>query len=931
MQSSATLPAPARLALVLVLAVLTLGVHGTGLFGEFLYDDGRLIAANPNVRSVGAALAAWWEPLWSFENPGQSEQAGYWRPLTVLAIAVGRWIGGGEPAGIHGLSILLHLGASLAAASVARRVLRHDLLGWAAGVLFALHPAHVQSVAWASAINDPLYGLFALLSLGAFLRWRDAGGEGVPVLAGLWLGLGLLAKEQALVVLPMALVLEACLPSPGDGSGRARGALLGRAAAGLGAVLGLWLIARMVVFGGLAEGFRGSITEFGLSAGRMALLGLEIAGDFVRIVLAPGELAFFRGVQPDLGWTDAGALVPLAWLGAVVLAGALAVRAGWWRLAASLGLLIVPLLPHAAAPEAAGAYPVADRFVYLAVLGGALAMAEVVRRLPAGAGVALLAMAAAFFGQRSLERTGMYADEETFFRTAVQESPEVPVVHWSLGRVLVERYKRDREKEDLDEALYSYLRCLMLGHDYGARGPKLGADAPLMDRLRELQAVVHGYQGKPPIDNSVMVSVDDRVQANLGQGWCLLFAGQLPPEFDLDAPLQVFRQITDAFPQDSRAATGLGTTHLVRGELELAKAELSRAIEINMANADAWSNLGQTLSKMGDFDGARGAFQESLVYRPGSIRDRVRLVEACIDGGRVKQAGQAIEDLRSVAGDLPQVDYLEGMLAANQGRWEEALLKFDTVVAADPGDGVNHLQRGKVLTQMNRVPESVEAFGRAAELLPTSFEAHYNLAALLAGNPATQAGSQPYLERAYQLGTPGKQRMILQEELASRLPEDADAIWPYLIFDQRRGDAIATLGWVERIFNLENPWGAKPDREARLASVHLAAANALDQLGETERALVEFQNSVLKDSEQFWAWHNLAIAYSKLGRHAEAVTASGEALDRIEQVDERMRSAVLEAMNKLAERNQTQLETFVGPTLETPDRKDVPSAKRDQE
>ncbi|MEE8467878.1 MAG: hypothetical protein V3T22_05455, partial [Planctomycetota bacterium] len=137
------------------------------LGAEFVYDDVRLVEVNPNVSSLGAALRAFFEPLWAFEDPTGTFQNAYWRPLTVLTLALGRWISGMEPWAHHALSLCLHGLATLVAWRFASRLLSNPTLGFAVALVFALHPVHVESVAWIAAINDPLYGLFALLALDA--------------------------------------------------------------------------------------------------------------------------------------------------------------------------------------------------------------------------------------------------------------------------------------------------------------------------------------------------------------------------------------------------------------------------------------------------------------------------------------------------------------------------------------------------------------------------------------------------------------------------------------------------------------------------------------------------------------------------------------------------------------------------------------------
>ena len=196
-----------RFGLGLALALLGLLVYLGGLGGQFVYDDHILIEGNRYCASLGAAVHAFFEPLWASDPQGEIPNA-FWRPLTVVVLAITRDLAGLEPRAFHVVSLLLHLAATWAAWRLATRLLRCGTLGWLVAALFAVHPAHVESVAWASAVNDPLFALFAMLSLERYLAWRERGLRGVPWAAGVLLLLGLLAKEQALVVPLVALVID---------------------------------------------------------------------------------------------------------------------------------------------------------------------------------------------------------------------------------------------------------------------------------------------------------------------------------------------------------------------------------------------------------------------------------------------------------------------------------------------------------------------------------------------------------------------------------------------------------------------------------------------------------------------------------------------------------------------------------------------------
>ena len=189
------------------------GVCGTGIvLGVFaLYartvgydfinlDDMHYTVDNPLVSggfSWEAVKAAW-----------TTAPADCWAPLLWLSFMLNVELAGLAPWGFHLLNILLF---ALSAGVLFRLMWRWSgRLGWALAValLWALHPARVESVAWVVERKDVLSGLFFLLCLGAYVRSREGGRvrEGWTWVALGFLGLGMLAKP-VLVMVPFVLLL----------------------------------------------------------------------------------------------------------------------------------------------------------------------------------------------------------------------------------------------------------------------------------------------------------------------------------------------------------------------------------------------------------------------------------------------------------------------------------------------------------------------------------------------------------------------------------------------------------------------------------------------------------------------------------------------------------------------------------------------------
>ncbi len=162
------------------------------------YDDPILVSNNPDA-ARGLSLQGL---TWAFT----STQAANWFPTTRISHLLDVSLYGLNPAGHHATNLLLH---------VVNVLLLFAGLRWLTGAfwrsalvaaLFALHPIHVESVAWVSERKGVLSTTFWLLTTGAYVSWARHGGGQRLALATLLLALGLMSKSM-LVTLPLTLLL----------------------------------------------------------------------------------------------------------------------------------------------------------------------------------------------------------------------------------------------------------------------------------------------------------------------------------------------------------------------------------------------------------------------------------------------------------------------------------------------------------------------------------------------------------------------------------------------------------------------------------------------------------------------------------------------------------------------------------------------------
>jgi len=841
---------------IALIAVVTLVAYWPALSGALVYDDLYIIGQNPTIQSFANLSSSFARSYWDFLDAETASRVGYYRPLTSVLLTIGYALGDGRPGAFHALSILFHLLASLAAWLFAARLVRSERIGFWAAILFALHPIHVESVAWISALNDPLFALFGLLSLAAFVRWRDQGSRGLPWVAGLWLLPALFSKEAAIAIVPVALAADVARRRAG---GDERGMLAGLSpfaraylpflAAGLA-----WYAARAATFGDLLAGFDRTTTDFGVSFGRLALLRVEILGGALELLAWPRELNLFRPFRPELPAWDATLMLAGLWSAAAAAAVVLLWRGrgrNW------LGLfLIVPagLLPVVLRVTSLGTFPLSDRFLYLPAFGFVLLAASfVLRRLPRPAATIVLCAVCAAYGARTFVHTFTWHDEEALFRTAVAQNPRNPNVHWGLGRVMLTRYTSEGVWEQLAESRACF------------------------ERSMDLLELASGAGDEK--DLSIFATQDDHLQTNLGLGWTYVFEAQYDPFHDYETARVIFQRVVLRYPWSERGYVGLGVTLMLQGDLEGAGARLREALRINPRSPEAHHNMARVLHRLEDWDGAERHFREAMKYRAGNLGDLVglaRTLELSGDLGRAYELARSVLDLHPDSGDLLVI---LGSVCASQREYSEALRWLDRAVGREPANGAAHLRRGVVLMAMGQRPAAAEALKEACRLMPDSFDAHYNLGALLLEQTTNaQQLAMPYLMVAYRTRSDDLRGRELRKRLLALDIVNPDYLFALGSADADKGLHELALGWAERALERD------PDHGPSHFLVGLILKQPKELSEEAaQTALEHLQRGAALMPDSYQAQYEYAELLVRAGRGAEALPVMIRALELLEK------------------------------------------------
>ena len=844
----------------IVLAALF--VFWPSLRGEFVYDDLLIIQQNPQITSFAHLPKLLGSSYWDFLDPEAAKSVGYYRPLSMVLLTAGYVFGGGAPIAFHALNLLVYSLACLAGWRLATRLTGNEAVGFAAGLLFALHPLHVESVAWISALHDPLFALFGFLSLNEFLRWRSSLSTALPWRAGLLFLLALFCKDAAVALLPVALMLDLVLEQPENRQGASVWSRSRRSLAPfLAAFLGYYAL-RVAVFGDVFAGFDRTTTDFGVGLGRLALLRIELLGGAAKLLAWPADLNLFRPFQPHLALDSAsfttGAVGTALLLGAILFAALRRAR---------LALALLLFLPAAIAPvllrvESLGTFPLSDRFLFVPVLGFTTLFAWfALTRMPKGLGYGAIALVALAYGVRTNARLADWQNEEAMFRTAVAQNPRNPNVYWGLGRILLSSYKRSGDIAELTESRESFDRS--------------------MDLLEEAQTLGAA--------SDIYATRDDHLQTNLGLGWCLLYEAELDPFHDYETARVVFERVIEYAPESERGWIGKGIAWLGDGEPNQAGEALRRAIELNDRSPEAHFNMGLLLMRLEEWDQAAVEFRRCTQLRNEHLEDLVFLARALLEAGQDTEATATARTALESFPDEPDFLIILGINAARAGRHPEAISWFDQALELRETHGAAHLQRGKSLVALGQASAAAQAFQRACELMPKNFEASYNFMVLLLGSEQPEQAT-PWFMNAYRLRPQGELDLRMSKAAEELHRDRPDFLVVLATIDADRGNAVLAEKWARKALELDPDHAPSQyilgvllkDREEFVEAYDLLHA-AADSLTDSYQAQMEFGEVLLQTQQELAAkpylLRALQLLPSQTDMGAELQAKTREALE----------------------------------------------------
>ena len=548
------------------------------LHGGFIWDDDVYVTNNPLLAAPDGLRRIWF----TMDSPSQ------YFPLTYTVLRIEHALWGLNPAGYHGVNILLH---AINALLVWRLLKRLSVPGaWLAAAIFGLHPVQVESVAWITELKSVLSLFFSLLTL---FCWTEFVGERSRRF-WYWLALGFCAlalfSKTTACTLPAALLLILWLKrKPVDWRRLAQVVPFLAMGVGMG-LLTVW-------WERFHQGTQGKLFSIGwldriliashavwFYAGKL-FWPVNLTFSYPRWAIDPAHPSAYGWLAMGIG-LGAAIYFTRRFVGRGVAVATLFYVA---TLSPVLGFIMLYTFRYTF---------VADHYQYVASIGLiALAAAGITVAfktrpfLKLACGGALLLT----LGLLTWRQAGIYRDAETLWRDTLAKNPDSWMAHNNLGSLL-------RNQGRIEEAIEHYHKAIQINPNFFEAPDNLGIALADQGRFDE---AIESYRRAIQIDPNFAVALN-----NLGIA--------LAAKGRFDEAIENYYKAIQLNPNSSKVLDNLGAALAAKGRVDEAIKNYRKALQLNPNSFQALNNLGNALLHQGRFDEAIESYRKAIQINPKS-------------------------------------------------------------------------------------------------------------------------------------------------------------------------------------------------------------------------------------------------------------------------------------------------------------------------
>jgi tetratricopeptide (TPR) repeat protein len=649
------------------LVLLTIIAFAPVLKNGFVnYDDPDYVTSNYHVQGG----LNWPGAVWAFTTGHASN----WHPITWLSHMTDWALFGAEPMGHHISSLVLHIANSLLLFFLLRRISSCTWRAAMVAALFAVHPVHVESVAWISERKDVLSTFFFLITLLMYSRYAVSRSSASAktgdaasrvylfyALALLAFALGLMSKPM-LVTGPFVLLLLDVWP-------------LGRVKSD---ELKAWIqsLTRLTLE---------KLPFFALSiASCVVTFIVQKRGGSVSIALPLGDrlanaiISYVRYLGKILWPTDLSVLYPHPghwplWQAIICAVVLLAISGFVWRaglrrpyLPVGWAWFVGTLIPVIGVIQV-GIQSMADRYTYIPAIGVFVCLvwgvAEWFSKIPSGPKVLGWASAVVLVvcTLQTNRQAAYWHDSETLFKRAVLVTKGNYLAYNNIGYYLANLGRTA-------EALENYKKSLAINPQYEDAlnniGFILAGQGKHSEALGYYQAALRSRPEQPEVHNNLGNALSE-----LGR---------------LDEAMAQYEATLRARPDHPEAHNNLGIALAMKGRLEEAIPHFRKAIQSKPSYASAHSNLGNAFAAQNKLPEAIQEYEMCLRLNPDDPQAHNNLGNAFMQQGRVDDAVRCYEKALALRSNNPEAHYNLGLALAKRNEHDKALRHFRAALELKP-------------------------------------------------------------------------------------------------------------------------------------------------------------------------------------------------------------------------------------------------------
>lgn len=600
------------------------------------FDDPDYASQNPRVLS-GLTFAG---VRWAFTT----FHAGNWHPLTWISLMADVQLLGPDPAVFHLGNLLWHAANTVLVFFVLRALTGAFWRAVFAAALFAIHPLHVESVAWISERKDVLSTFFLLLTLGAYAKFAGSpvqipARRGAYGVALVFFALGLMAKPM-LVTVPLLLLLLDWWPLNRWSRQAAGGLILEK----IPFLMLSALSSAVTVLAQQAGGAVKSLEQFPLSE-RLGNAAVSFARYLWKTVW-PAELAIF---YPHPGaWPSWQVWMSVALVGGISMVAWVWRRRWGWLFTGWFWFLgtLVPVL----GVVQVGIQSIADRYTYVPLIGIFVAVVwggaewmgarPVLRRPLVAAAVLVLIVCAALTWRQSAR----WLNDETLFSHAIAVTRDNVLAHNNLADYLLRQGRAA-------EAIPHFQEVTRLQPDYYYAHNNLGSALTQSGRLEEALASIRRAQHLNPHYPLTYLNLGDT----------LSYLGRFTEAHE------AYKQALKLDPKMAAAYNNWAALFFREKRFQEAADRYQMAIQLNPGLSPARVGFARALASAGALQPAATAYLEALKLAPQDPRLRIDYARVLLQTG---QTNEAVKELRMALdldpGHVPAQALLQSLVTPGQ-------------------------------------------------------------------------------------------------------------------------------------------------------------------------------------------------------------------------------------------------------------------------